>query len=670
LNDEAGKRVFFINMKKTFLYAALWLCTLQTRAADKIFTLHSPDNAIEVTIHSGERIYYQVSMKGKAITGNNYLSLTLGDGRILGRNASFKKANARSVHQDVKPVIGMADSYKDYFNELELLYTDHFSILFRVYDNGVAYRLVTKIPGMIKVKEEEVSYAFDQDVNASMLKVAGFMGAYEEHYVDDHISFLDSGKIAGLPLLVESNGILVALTESDLLDYAGLYLTYNGRNGLKGVLPKYVNRDTLSGYERIPTERGGYIAETAGTRSFPWRLMIIAETDKDLLYNNLVWLLASENKIGDASWVKPGKVAWDWWCALNLTGVNFKTGINTETYKYFIDFAAENRLEYIVIDAGWSDDYDLLKIKDGTTNPNPAGKLDMPFLLDYAKKKNVGIILWCVWHVLDRQMNEALDQFQQWGVKGIKVDFMDRDDQTMINFYERAALEAAKRKLIVDFHGASKPAGLERTYPNVLNREAVQGLEYNKFSRNCTPEHAAHIPFIRMLAGAMDYTPGGLTNVNANDFRVVNDRPMTQGTRCQQLAMFTIFYAPLEMLTDAPTAYQREPIILHYLASMPTTWDETIPLQGKLGDYAIIARRKGEDWFVAGITDWSERTVSINFDFLKDQKYSAELFSDGANASRIGNDYYHTVKQITRGDLWDLHMARGGGFAIKLSPVK
>jgi alpha-glucosidase len=664
-----------MNPKIIFMKNSLWIALFllgfsKNYAADKIFRVQSPDHSIEVVVHTGDKIYYQVSVKGTPVTAENFLSMTLGDGQVLGRNSSLKKTNTHSVNQDIQPGYGMAAVYKDYYNELELVYSNHFSIFFRVYNDGVAYRFVTGFPGRIKVKEEEVNYAFNENAKASMLKVAGFMGSYEEHYVDDHISFLDSGKIAALPLLVESNGYHLGITESDLLDYPGTYLTYGGKNELNGTMPKFVISDTLSGYERIPDARADYVAATSGSRSFPWRLMIIAQQDKDLLYNNLVWLLASENKIGDASWVKPGKVAWDWWCALNLTGVDFKTGINTNTYKYFIDFAAENNLEYIVIDEGWSDDYDLLKVKDGTINPNPGGKLDLPFLFDYAKKKNIGIILWCVWHTLDRQMNEALDQFQKWGVKGIKVDFMDRDDQAVINFYERTAREAAKRKLIVDFHGASKPAGLERTYPNVLNREAVQGLEYDKFSKSCTPDHAAHIPFIRMLAGAMDYTPGGLTNVNQNDFRVVNDRPMTQGTRCQQLAMFTMFYAPLEMLTDAPTAYQKEPVILNYLASMPTTWDETIPLQGKVGDYAIIARRKGEDWFVAGITDWTERTVSVKFDFLKDQKYNAEIFTDGVNASRIGNDYIHTNKQIGKGESLDFAMAKGGGFAIRLTPVK
>jgi alpha-glucosidase len=383
--------------------------------------------------------------------------------------------------------------------------------------------------------------------------------------------------------------------------------------------------------------------------------------------------LASENKIGDASWVKPGKVAWDWWNANNLTGVDFKSGFNTETYKYFIDFAAENKLEYIMMDEGWSDQFDLLKVNDGSVvtdgSTKLSGKLDMPYLFDYAKQKNVGIILWCVWHTLDRQMVEALDQFQEWGVKGVKVDFMNRDDQTIVNFYERLAKETAKRKMIVDFHAAYKPTGMERTYPNILNFEAVQGLEWSKFSTVDLLQQAVIIPFTRMIAGPMDYTPGGLYNANKEDYKMSFFRPMTQGTRCNQLAMFTMFYAPFEMLADAPTAYEKEPEILNYLAAMPNIWDETLPLDGKIGDFAVIARRKGTDWHVAGLNNWTEKPVTLTFDFLDSSEYSATIFIDGVNADRIGSDYKKITKTIRKGSTLEIEMASGGGFAIKLEKV-
>lgn len=657
-------------MKKLILLVV----SIQMYAGPTTFQLSSPDKNINVTINTGEITSYKVSFKGKEITKESQLSMTLGDGKILGVKTGMPKILQRSVNQDVKPLFGMATTYKDVFNEISLVFKDY-NIVFKAFNNGVAYRFETKIKGNIKVNEEQISYKFPTDVKGSLHKVSGFLNSYEEHYVDDKISFLDSGKIASLPLLAESNGIKVCITEVDLFDYAAFYLSYDGNNGLKGALPKVVTKDSIGGccpnFEKVPYERANYLAVTNGTRTFPWRLMVLAEQDKDLLYNNLTYLLAQENKIGDASWVKPGKVSWDWWNANNLTGVDFVTGYNTNTYKYFIDFAAKNGIEYINMDEGWSDQFDLLKLNDGKvkigTNPSLGGGLDMPYLFNYAKSKNVGIMLWCVWHVLDRQMNVALDQFEKWGVKALKVDFMDRDDQSVVNFYEKLAIEAAKRKMLVLYHGAYKPTGMERTYPNVINREAVQGLEYNKFTNSCTPENLAHIPFIRMIAGPMDYTPGAMTNANEGDFKPVQARPMSQGTRCNQLALFTVLYAPLEMLADAPTAYEKEPVILEYLSKMPTVWDETVPIDGKIGDFAVVARRKGTTWHVAGISDWTGRKVKIKFDFLSTGKYNAEIFSDGLNANRNGNDYKKTIQTITKGEELTIEMASGGGFAIKLT---
>jgi alpha-glucosidase len=665
-------------MRKTFVIIVLnCFLVIAANAGAPAHTVTSPDGNIIVRVNTKGKITYTVSYKEKLVLSPSEISLTLGNGKVLGNGDIVSDQSLRAVNEEVRPLYGMASSYKNNFNELRLRFKNNFSVFFRVYNNGVAYRFVTSFPGKIKVKEEQVSYQFDSDVTAWMQKVNSFLNSYEEHYVNDKISYLDSGKIAVLPLLAESNGIKIAITESDLLDYAGLYLSYNNSFGLKGALPPFVLNDSTGGccpnFEKIVTKTAPYIAETNGTRNFPWRLMILAEHDKDLLYNNLVFLLASENKIGDASWVKPGKVLWDWWSSNNLKGVDFKTGFNTQTYKYYIDFAATNGIEYINLDEGWSDQYDLLKINDGTlkhgNNTFLAGGLDMPYLLNYAREKGVGIILWCVWHTLDRQMPEALDQFQKWGIKGLKVDFMDRDDQTVVNFYERLARETAKRKMILNFHGAFKPTGLERTYPNAINREAVQGLEYNKFSDKCTPDHAVNIAFIRMLAGSMDYTPGGLFNSNQQDFKVSLNRPMTQGTRCHQLAMFTMYYAPLEMVSDSPSDYLKEPETLDHIVSMPTIWDETIPIDGEVGEYAIIARRKGNIWHVAGLTNWTGRIVAIKFDFLTSTKYKAILFTDGRNANRIGNDYISQTKEIFKGDLLEIEMANGGGFTMKLEPL-
>jgi alpha-glucosidase len=519
----------------------------------------------------------------------------------------------------------------------------------------------------ITVKDEEATFRFTANHPAFFHPVEKFENSYEQNYLQQPIAAFDSARLTTLPMVVAiPDGPKVGIMEADLFDYAGLYLTLDEQNkfSLKGTLPKKVTAAKIGGHNNfnlVVQSRADYIAETAGTRSFPWRVLTLAESDKDLLHQQLVYLLASESRVADVSWIKPGKVSWDWWSALNLTGVDFKTGFNTQTYKYFIDFAAANGLEYVNLDEGWSDQFDLLKV---TT------ELDLPEVIRYAKQKNVGLILWCVWHTLDKQLIPAMEQFQKWGIAGLKVDFMDRDDQDVINYYERVAAEAAKRKMLVNFHGASKPTGLERTYPNVINRESVLGLEYNKFSNKCTPEHDVHIPFIRMMAGPMDYTPGAMFNANKNDFRIINDRPMSQGTRCHQLAMFVAYYAPLQMLADAPTAYEQEPDILNFLKAVPTTWDETRPLDGKIGEYLAIARRKGTIWYIGAMTGWTGRSLKTDLSFLGNGTYTLEYFTDGPNAHRIGNDYKKLTRTVTSKDVLDINLASGGGWAARITPVK
>lgn len=472
---------------------------------------------------------------------------------------------------------------------------------------------------------------------------------------------------SSLPILVKpDDGVNILIHESDVLNYPCLNIQSNPnrKNSLIGVhslYPKTVEPGGHNNFNLVVKQTENFIAKTNGNRSFPWRIIAFEENDKDILSNELVYLLASENKLENTSWIKPGKVAWDWWNAMNLTGVPFKTGFNTDTYKYFIDFAAENGIEYINIDDGWSDWFDLTKVTD---------KLNIQEVADYAKNKNVGIFLWSVWWTIDKQMKEALDQFQQWGIKGVKVDFMDRDDQIVVNFHERLLKEAAKRNILVNYHGAYHPTGLSRSYPNNINVEGVRGLEWNKFDPDgVTPDHDVMIPFIRMFAGSMDYTPGSMQNYNKNDWREITDRPMSQGTRCHQLAIFVVYYGALQMIADSPTAYEKEPDYLNFLSRIPTFWDETHPLKSKVGDYVTVARRKGEDWYVGGMTNWDSRSVSINFDFLDNSKtYNAEIFSDGVNADRVGNDYIITNKTIKKDDEIEFEMSEGGGFALRLTP--
>ena len=413
-------------------------------------------------------------------------------------------------------------------------------------------------------------------------------------------------------------------------------------------------------FNLIVKERTDYIAKTEGNRTFPWRILKIATEDAQLLDTDLVYKLSDAHDENiDYSWVKPGKVAWDWWSAINLIGVDFRSGVNTESYKYYIDFAAKNGIEYINLDEGWSDQYDLMKLDD---------QINLKEIIDYGHEKGVGIILWCVHYPLDEKLDEAMNQFKEMGVKGLKIDFMDRDDQVMVDYYHRIAKAAAEHQLLVNYHGAYKPSGLHRKYPNVINRESVRGLEYNKFSREgTTPEHAVTIPFIRMAAGPMDYTPGAMTNAQKANFAMSFERPMSQGTRCQQLAMFVVYEAPLQMLSDAPTAYLAEPAILEFIREVPTVWDETVALSGKVGDYVVIARKFGDTWYVAGMTDWDPRTLDVDFSFLKKGKYKAQIFQDGINADRIGNDYTKLEKTIVGGEIQSFKLAPGGGFVMKIT---
>lgn len=633
-------------------------------AAEKNFFLLSPDERIQVKISTGEQLSYTVSIDNNEILAPSPISLTLSSGKVLGTKTKITRNNQRSIKNTVQPFLENTTEIVDKYNELSLTMAGNYSVVFRAYNNGVAYRFITSIKTRITVKNEGISYNFSDTTKGFFIEVPGFETSYEDNYKYQKISAIDSGKMAILPVLIESNyGQKILITEADLLDYPGTYLIPSEK-GLVGVLPEHPKTTKIGGqnnFNRVVTERHDYIAETNGSRSFPWRLMVITRDDKDLLHNHLVYLLSTPSKINDPSWIQPGKVAWDWWNALNLEGVSFKTGFNTKTYKYFIDFASENGLEYVNLDEGWSDQQDLLKV---TT------QLDMPEVIRYAREKNVKLILWCVWHVLDRQMQEALDQFESWGIAGIKVDFMDRDDQEAVNFYERLAIEAAKRKLVVNFHGAYKPTGLRRTYPNIINREAVMGLEYHKWSNKVTPEHNVTIPFIRMVAGPMDYTPGAMRNAASGNFQPIFEQPMSQGTRCHQLSMFVVYDAPLQMLADAPTAYQKEPQILDFLSEVPTSWDETIPVKGRIGDFLILARRKGTTWYVAAMSDEKERRLNLTLDFIGEGEYDAEIFMDGINAERNGVDYLRKERKIKKGNKISLDISEGGGWVMVIKPAK
>lgn len=647
-------------MKKINLLALALSAT--TLAGGQNFTLKAPSKELQINISIKDHLEYSIVYKGKTVLQPSLISMTLSDGTVLGQQPKLKKKTSTSISNLVDPPYGFRHTYAEHYNELTLQFKGNYALVARAYDEGVAFRFVTAFKDSIIIRKENTQFRFDEDNRLTGL-LQDHLHAYESIYQHKKIT-QTQGLYACLPLLVHlPDNLKMMISESDLLDYPGLYLVKDNahENALTAFLPPLPSQVEPGGHMKfnlVVKSAHDYIAKTTGSRSFPWRVISIAEQEKEFLNNPIVYLLATPSKIGDASWVKPGKVSWDWWNALNLEGVNFKTGINTATYQYFIDFAAKNGIEYVNLDEGWSDQHDLLKLSD---------KINMNELVHYAQQKKVKLILWVVWRTLDAQLLPAMDQFEKWGIAGIKVDFMDRDDQEMVNFYERVAKEAAKHKLLVNFHGAFKPTGLERTYPNVINREAVLGMEYDKWSSDCTPEDDINKAFLRMFAGPMDYTPGAMRNANKKNFRSINELPMSQGTRCHELAKFVAFYAPLQMLNDAPTAYEKEPVVLNYLSKVPTTWDETLPLDGKLGEYLVIARRKGHTWYIGGMTNWDARSVQVDLSFLKGSKYKAEIFTDGINADRLAHDYRHALIPIDPKQPFTANMAPGGGFVMVIN---
>jgi alpha-glucosidase len=440
-----------------------------------------------------------------------------------------------------------------------------------------------------------------------------------------------------------------------------MWLRGSGSGRLSATFPPYplkqeLNRDR----DYKVTQSADYIAKTSGTRTFPWRLLGIVERDGDLLTNQLVYLLAKPSQVADTTWIKPGKVAWDWWNANNIYGVDFKAGINTETYKYYIDFAAKYGIEYIILDEGWYKLGNLLEV---------VPEMNVEELVAYGRERNVGIILWAVWKTLDDQFEPALNQFQRWGVKGIKVDFMQRDDQLVINFYYRLCREAANRKLLVDFHGGIRPAIMTRTWPNLISTEGVQGMEHLKWSDVSDPEHNVTIPFTRMFMGPMDYTPGAMLNASKGSFAHIFQRPMSLGTRCHQLAMYVVYESPLQMLADSPSNYLREAETMQFLGPVPTVWDETRVLDGRIGEYVLVARRKDREWYVGAMTNWTARELEIDFSFLPEGSFRMVAYQDGVNANRYGSDYKQVKSAVSKATRLKVKLAEGGGWAARIVPV-
>ncbi|HEY1113676.1 MAG TPA: glycoside hydrolase family 97 protein [Chitinophagaceae bacterium] len=654
---------------------ALCLSAVLVSSAQKTpsFTLTSPDGAVTITVETGPAVQWSVKHGATTVLAPSPLSLTLQSGEVLGKKASVASSKKTSGNTTIPSPVYKKASISDHYHQLALTFKGGYSILFRAYNDGVAYRFVLPDKKEAVITAEEAVFNFTKDytaflpyVNDPRVKDDPFHSSFEALYSEGPISAMPKDAIAFLPVLVElEGGKKAVVTESDLSDYPGLYLRNpaSKAGSLQATFARYPLELKAGGYNNmnsVVSRRAGYIAKVKGGSALPWRAIVISSQDKELLNNDMVYKLATPTPLKDLSWIRPGKVAWDWWNDWNISGVDFRAGINTATYKFYIDFAAANGIEYVVLDEGWSNSTDITRL-------NPA--VDLPGLVRYGREKNVDLVLWATWYALDGRLDEVFGQYAKMGIKGFKIDFLDRDDQQMVASTYEIARKAADHKLIIDLHGMFKPAGLQRTWPNVVNFEGVKGLENAKWApSDDVPRYDASIPFIRMVAGPMDYTPGAMRNASKAAFRAVHSSPMSQGTRAHQLAMYTLFESPLQMMADNPTAYMKEPESTAFIAKVPTVFDETVALDGQVGEYAAIARRKDDVWHVGALTNWTARELTVDFSFLPEGSYEAEIFSDGINADRDATDYKKEVKKVRKGDKLTVKMAPGGGWAARIYP--
>ena len=656
----------------TILAAVLMTVSLNAQPND--YVLASPDGKLQVMVETGDGIHYSLVHDGDLLVGRSEIGMYMTDGSKFGGLEQVKKASTRGVDQTIKATLYKKAEVLDKFNELTLKFKE-FSLVFRAYDDGMAYRFVSHKEEPYNVDHETAEFNFAKDWNMWAAYVAQhteslesqYYNSFENTYSYTPLSSWNKERLAFLPLMVEGpRGKKVVVTESDLIDYPGMYL-YNekGDKNLSARFAPYPNEVRQGGHNNLQLEvqsRQPYIAKCVGNEKFPWRIIAVSEDDVQMADNDMVYRLArpADTTIG-WNWVKPGKVAWDWWNDWNIAGVDFKSGINTETYQHYIDFASANGIEYVILDEGWAVNgaADLFQV---------VPEIHLEKLVKYASERNVGLILWAGYWAFDRDMEKVCKHYSNMGIKGFKIDFMDRDDQHMVQFHQRAAMTAARYKLMVDFHGTYKPSGLNRTYPNVINYEGVHGLEQMKWSPASVDQvtYDVTFPFIRMMAGPVDYTQGAMRNATRSNYHPVYNEPMSQGTRCRQLAQYVVFESPLNMLCDSPSNYSKETECMEFISTVPTVWDETRALCGEVGKYIAMARRSGDDWYVGCMTDWNERTLTLDLSFLPQGVYSVELYRDGVNADRRASDYKKEVFDLPLNGLLKVKMAPGGGFAAKI----
>lgn len=626
-------------------------------SAQKKAELQSPNGEIKVSLSISDKIYYTISYNNDVLLEKNHLSLNLGN-ETLGLNPKLSGQKANKVNEVLTPVVPLKySSVKNQYNSLLLTFKGDYSVEFRAFDDGIAYRFITNKKGDVEVLGEDFAINFPANYLLHLQQPGGFKTAYEEPYTHvESNEWKATDRMSVLPVLIDTKKkYKILISESDLSDYPCMFLKGNGVNGVQSTFPKAPLEFGEDGDRSLKiVKEADYIAKTTGKRNFPWRYFVITKDDKQLIENTMTYRLATKSQLQDVSWIKPGQVSWEWWNEASPYGpdVNFVAGFNLETYKYYIDFASKYGIEYIIMDEGWA------KSTRDPYTPNP--KVDVHELIRYGKEKNVGIILWLTWLVVENNP-DIFKTFSEWGVKGVKIDFMDRSDQWMVNYYERIAKEAAKYNILVDYHGSFKPAGIEYKYPNILSYEGVRGMEQME---GCTPENSVYFPFMRNAVGPMDYTPGAMISMQPERYCGHRPNSASIGTRAYQLALFVIFESGLQMLADNPTLYYRNEDCTKFITDVPVTWDETRALEARAGEYALVAKRKGNKWYIGGMTNNTERQLEISLDFLNaGTSYKMTSFEDGINAGRQAMDYRRKESHVKSGDKIQIKMTRNGGFA-------
>lgn len=649
-------------MKKILMISLLiFFCT--ENYAQK-YVLTSPDSKLSAEIEINQAITVRMANGSETIL--NLSGLEMMTSQTASGGWQVKKVFRSSVNENHKPLIRVkSESYKNHYNELMLAFKSDKALTFRLFNEGLAYRFSSSSKDSLKVFKENLNIQLQENDSVRFQSEQSFNSAYESPYEHKKLSEIAAGKLINFPILIEKqNKTFVMVTESDLYDYPGMWAKGTGKSALGVTNPPFPKTLKYSGnpYTDGQVDKTeDYIAKVAGTRTFPWRIFAFTNKEDNLITNNLVYLLAAPTVLKDVSWIKPGVVMFDWWAKNSIYGVDFKGGVNTQTAKYFIDFCAKNNFRYFLFDDGWSPKDDLLHEVPG---------LDMAEVTAYAKSKGVDVMLWVIWGTLQKQMDEAFSQFEKWGIKGIKMDFMNRDDQQMVQFYEKTVSKAAEKKMLVDLHGAYKPSGLSRKYPNLLTSEALVEFEQSGVAYTDNTEHHNILPYIRMFTGSMDYIPATMRNSTEASFKPIADFPMGQGTRAHAMALFVILSSPLTMLPDSPTDYNREKECLDFLSKIPVEWDESKLLAGKISKYTVLARRSGTTWFIGATTNKDGRTLEISTDFLSNGKYDIEIIADGANANTAANDYKLSNRELIKGEKLTIKMANGGGWIAKITLKK